>query len=324
MGNTDRNNIANSRLWDMLQNNMGDDILQCMHDDNVFEVIVNPDGKLWVDTFDRGFVDTGVKLMPENIKRIIYGVASLSDQVIDLSKDPSLQADIPASHLFPNARFQAELPAIVESPSFNIRKHSKSVFSLDNYVEQGTMTERQKEVVIQLIHEGKNIIAAGGTKSGKTTLLNAILAEVSTLGERIITIEDTRELNCTAPNKVALFTTDYVDMDSLLRKTLRLSPNRIVVGEVRGKETLTLIDAWSTGHRGGCSTVHSNSAIETLYRLEEMISRVSLTPQQAAISRAVDAVVYIRYKNTNRKIEEIMAVDGFDNIKKEYIAHQLK
>lgn len=324
MATNERNDEATLRRWDMLECNLGADILKCMHDDDVFEVIVNPDGMLWVDTFSSGFVNTGIRIEPETTKRIIYCVASLSGQVIDLAKDPSLQADIPSSHLFANARFQAELPAIVEAPSFNIRKHSKNVFTLNDYVEQGTMTERQREIIIQSIHEGKNLIAAGGTKSGKTTLLNAILSEISNLGERIITIEDTKELNCTATNKVALYTTDAVDMDSLLRKTLRLSPNRIVVGEVRGKEALTLIDAWSTGHRGGCSTVHSNSALETLFRLEEMVSRVSLTPQQAAISRAIDVVVYLRYKNTNRKLEEIVAVDGFDNVKKEYITHLLE
>ena len=270
---------AYSRFLAKLKQNLGDDIMRLMQDDNVFEVIVNPDQKLWVDTFSDGFVDTGIVMNPGDTKRIIYDIAGFSGQVIKLNEDPSLQADIPASYLFPNARFQAELPNIVEGPSFNIRKHSKQVFTLDDYVEQKTMTPRQKEIIIQAIHDNKNIIAAGGTKSGKTTLLNAILAEVSRLGERIVTIEDTKELQCTAPNKVSLYTTDHVDMYALLKKTLRLSPNRIVVGEVRGKEAETLIDAWSTGHRGGCSTVHSESALETLYRLEEMISRVSVTPQ---------------------------------------------
>lgn len=320
---TEYTEAANTRLLAMLENNLGEDIMRYMHDDNIFEVIVNPDGKLWVDTFSDGFLDTGIVMNPSSTKRIIYAIADLSGQTINLNADPSLQADIPASRLFSNARFQAELPNIVEGPSFNIRKHSKQVFTLDDYVKQGTMTLEQKDIIIQAVHAGKNIIAAGGTKSGKTTLLNAILAEVSKLGERVITIEDTKELQCTAPNKVALYTTDYVDMDMLLKKTLRISPNRIVVGEVRSKEASTLIEAWSTGHRGGCSTVHSESAIETLYRLEEMISRVSLTPQSAAIGRAIDIVVYLRYKNTNRKIEEIISVDKFDKINKEYITTRL-
>ena len=261
---SETNRAVENEVWErrlrVLETCLGRSIMQYMHDDNVTEVMVNPDGRLWLDTFDKGVVPTDVVMEPEDTKRIIYMVASISGQVIDLKVDPSLQANIPASRLFSNCRFQAELPPIVNAPSFNIRKHSKIVITLDDYVRQGAMTEMQRQVILDAIHGKKNIIAAGGTGSGKTTLLNAILAEISTLGDRIVTIEDTKELKCTAENYVALSTTDTVDMDNLLRKTLRLSPNRIVVGEVRGKEALTLVDAWSTGHRGGCSTVHSGLA----------------------------------------------------------------
>ena len=311
------------RRLEILEQSLGRHIMRYMHDDNVTEVLVNPDGKLWIDTFDHGFENTGIVMNPDAVKRVIYAVADLSGQVIDLRSDPSLQADIPPSRLFSNCRFQAELPTIVTGPSFNIRKHSKTVFTLDDYVAQGTMTAGQKEAILTAIHGKKNIIAAGGTASGKTTLLNAILAEISTLGERIITIEDTKELKCTAENCVALTTTDHVDMDSLLRKTLRLSPNRIVVGEVRSREALTLIDAWSTGHRGGCSTVHSDSAHETLYRLEGMISRVSLNPQQAAIARAINVIVYIAKRSAHRRVEEVLAVDRWDSAAGDYITHRM-
>ena len=317
------NEEVKERRLKVLEMSLGTSVMHYMHDDNVTEVIVNPDGKLWVDTFDKGFQNTGIVLDGEETKRVIYAVADLSGQVIDLKEDPSLQADIPESRLFANCRFQAELPNIVEAPSFNIRKHSKQVFTLKNYVKQGTMSKKQCEVIMEAIHAKKNIIAAGGTASGKTTLLNAILAEISKLDERVITIEDTKELKCTAQNKVALTTTDTVDMENLLRKTLRLSPNRIVVGEVRGKEALILMDAWSTGHRGGCSTVHSDSATDTLFRLEDLVSRVSLSTQQAGIARAIDVIVYIARRATSRKVEEVLAIDGWDREKGEYITHRL-
>ena len=150
-----------------------------------------------------------------------------------------------------------------------------------------------------------------------------MLAEISKLDEHIVTIEDTRELKCSAENFVALNTTDSVDMDNLLRKTLRLSPNRIVVGEIRGKEALTLIDAWSTGHRGGCSTVHSDSAMDTLYRLEDLVSRVSISAQQAGIARAIDVVIYIAKRAIRRGIEEVLSIDGWDRERHEYITHRL-
>jgi len=324
---SETNRAVENEVWErrlrVLETCLGRSIMQYMHDDNVTEVMVNPDGRLWLDTFDKGVVPTDVVMEPEDTKRIIYMVASISGQVIDLKVDPSLQANIPASRLFSNCRFQAELPPIVNAPSFNIRKHSKIVITLDDYVRQGAMTEMQRQVILDAIHGKKNIIAAGGTGSGKTTLLNAILAEISTLGDRIVTIEDTKELKCTAENYVALPTTDTVDMDNLLRKTLRLSPNRIVVGEVRGKEALTLVDAWSTGHRGGCSTVHSDSAYDTLFRLEDLVSRVSVSSQQAGIARAIDVIVYIERRAVSRTIAEVLSIDGWDRERHDYMTHRL-
>jgi len=321
------NHAVENEVWErrlrVLETCLGKSIMQYMHDDNVTEVMVNPDGRLWLDTFDKAIVPTDVVMKPEDTKRIIYMVADISGQVIDLKVDPSLQANIPESRLFSNCRFQAELPPIVTAPSFNIRKHSKLVITLNDYVRQGAMSEMQRQVILDAIHGKKNIIAAGGTGSGKTTLLNAILAEISTLGDRIVTIEDTKELKCTAENYVALSTTDTVDMDNLLRKTLRLSPNRIVVGEVRGKEALTLIDAWSTGHRGGCSTVHSDSAHDTLFRLEELVSRVSISSQQAGIARAIDVIVYIERKAVSRTIAEVLSIDGWDRERHDYTTHRL-
>ena len=324
---SETNRAVENEVWErrlrVLETCLGRSIMQYMHDDNVTEVMVNPDGRLWLDTFDKGVVPTVVVMEPEDTKRIIYMVADISGQVIDLKVDPSLQANIPASRLFSNCRFQSELPPIVNAPSFNIRKHSKIVITLDDYVRQGAMTEMQRQVILDAIHGKKNIIAAGGTGSGKTTLLNAILAEISTLGDRIVTIEDTKELKCTAENYVALSTTDTVDMDNLLRKTLRLSPNRIVVGEVRGKEALTLVDAWSTGHRGGCSTVHSDSAYDTLFRLEDLVSRVSVSSQQAGIARAIDVIVYIERRAVSRTIAEVLSIDGWDRERHDYMTHRL-
>lgn len=319
----EREDKVYERHLQMLEHNMGRSIMHYMHDDNVTEVIVNPDGKLWIDTFDKGFQDTGVVMEAEDTKRIIYAVADLAGQVIDVKNDPALQAHIPESRLFANCRFQGLLPMIVEAPSFNIRKHAKKILTLDEYVAQGTMSERQREVIMEAIHGKKNIIVAGGTGSGKTTLVNAVLAEISKLDERIVTIEDTRELKCSAENFVALNTTDSVDMDNLLRKTLRLSPNRIVVGEIRGKEALTLIDAWSTGHRGGCSTVHSDSATDTLFRLEDLVSRVSISAQQAGIARAIDVVIYIAKRAIRRSVDEVLSIDGWDRERHEYITHRL-
>lgn len=311
------------RKISQLEYSLGAEMLSLMRDPSIFEVIANPDGKIWIDTFDRGRVDTGIIFEQRQIRQIIFDVAALNDTVIS-DNFPLLEAEIPDSRLFDRSRFQGELPDVVPAPDFNIRKHPKKVLSLDDYVDQGTMTMRQKEIIMEAIYSKKNIIAAGGTKSGKTTLLNAILQEISKLPERVILIEDAPELRCTAKDTVSLRTMPNVTMDHLLRATLRKTPDRIIVGEVRGGEALSLLDAWSTGHRGGCSTIHSNSAIDTLIRLENMTSRVARNPQQFTISRAIDMIVYLKYEHLQRKIEEIISVETYDYTRHEYVTHRME
>lgn len=322
MGDEVANN--NGRTIKSLANSMGPDILKYMADSNVLELALNTDCRLWVDTFSDGWVDTGIIVSPERAKRIILGVAALAGTVVDVLLKPFLEAEMKPCSIWGKCRFQGELPGIVDVPSFNIRKHSTTIFTLDNYVEQGIITENQKQIIIDAVKNHMNIIVAGGTSSGKTTLLNAVLAEVSKTGDRIVIIEDTGELQCTAPNHVNLKTQrPAIDMDTLLRITLRKSPRRIVVGEVRGKEALSLLKAWNTGHDGGCATVHSDSAIETLYRVEQMISEVSVNTQPAMIGRAVDMVIYIKKVGTKRKIEEIIKVDRYDPVAMEYVVERV-
>ena len=298
------------------------EIISYMKDPNVFEIYVNPDGKIWVDTFGKGRTYTGKKMLKSTSKQIIYNVAALSSQIVDADM-PIISAEIPDTDDFDSARFQGVLPQVVFAPTINIRKHPKKIFTLDDYVKQGVMTENQKNVIITAIHNKKNIIAAGGTKSGKTTLLNAILEEVSKLNDRVIMIEDTPELRCTAKDYVAMHTTKHVTMDDCLRSVLRQTPDRIVVGEVRSGEALALLDAWSTGHNGGCSTVHSNSAVDTLLRLENMTARVSVNPQQTTIGQAVDIIVYLKYVATKRIMEDIIEIKGYDQLNKKYIYNKI-
>ncbi|MEN6623230.1 MAG: P-type conjugative transfer ATPase TrbB [Smithella sp.] len=310
---------SQKRALHTLRHTMGEDILRYMEDPLVFELMVNPDGKLWADTFNQGRIFTGLYINPLISRQIIYQVADITDQVCTESM-PMLAAELPDG-----SRFQGFLPKVAPSPAFIIRKHSTRRLFLEDYVKDSIMTPLQRNVILQAIRDKKNIIAAGGTKSGKTTLLNAIIAEIAKVSphDRIVMIEDLPELHCTAENVLSLRTTEGVTMDDLLRSTLRATPDRIVVGEVRSGEALALLDAWSTGHRGGCSTVHSNSARQTLLRLQQMIARVSISPQQATIGDAVDMVVYLKRKGTSRIIEEIIAVDAYNESKKEYSIQQI-
>lgn len=298
------------------------DILPYMQDPNVFEVYVNPDHKIWTDTLGKGRTFTGKTIDPDKTRGIIVAAAALSDQIVNPER-PVLDADIPANAYFPKCRFEGNLPGVVPAPTINIRKHPQKIFTLEDYVKQGTLSKLQYKVLIQAIHQKKNIIAAGGTKSGKTTFLNAILAEISKLDDRVILIEDTPELQCSAKDCVQMRATASFTMSDCLRQVLRMTPDRIVVGEVRSGEALALLDAWSTGHGGGCSTVHSNSAKDTLLRLENMCSRVSQSPQQATIAQAVNLIVYLRYSGTKRRVEDIIEVLGWDNTTQKYTVRAL-
>lgn len=251
-------------------------------------------------------------------EQIIYQVADLTNTVCSASK-PTLAAELPD-----DSRFQGFLPDVVTAPRFIIRKHTERKLTLMDYVNDGVLTPRQREIILEAIRDKKNIIAAGGTKTRKTTFLNAILAEISKCDDRIVLLEDTRELKCASRNYLSLRVTENCNMNDLLHDTLRARPDRIVVGEVRGDEALALLDAWNTGHDGGCSTVHSSSAMLTLRRLEQLVSRVSVTPQQETIAGAVDVIVYLRRKGTGSVVEEILSIDGYYGEKGRYITHPLK
>jgi type IV secretion system protein VirB11 len=148
------------------------------------------------------------------------------------------------------------------------------VFTLDDYVAAGTMTSDQASALRAAVAARKNILVAGGTSTGKTTLTNALLAEVAKTSDRVVLIEDTRELQCKAPNLVALRTKDGVaTLSDLVRSSLRLRPDRIPIGEVRGPEALDLLKAWGTGHPGGIGTIHAGTALGALRRLEQLRRR---------------------------------------------------
>ncbi len=312
-----RNEEAQKRVLQTLEYTLGHDIMEYLKDPDVVEIIVNPDTKLWVDTRSKGRIDTGNKILPETSQQVIFQIASMKNTICS-AENPTLATELPDG-----SRFQGFLPNVVKAPSFIIRKHTQRHLTLQDYVDDGIMTAKQREVILQAIRDHRNIVAAGGTKSGKTTLLNAILSEISKCHERIVMIEDTQELQCTAEDHLDLKVTNQRSMSALLKDTLRSTPERIVVGEVRGEEALALLDAWNTGHDGGCSTVHSSSAYLTLNRLEQLVSRVSITPQQETIAGAVNVIVYLRRRGTSRYIEEILSVDGYDAEKRQYLTHKL-
>ncbi|MDQ0562994.1 P-type conjugative transfer ATPase TrbB [Rhizobium mesoamericanum] len=174
------------------------------------------------------------------------------------------------------------------------------------------MTEAQASVLRSAIASRMNIVISGGTGSGKTTLANAVIAEIVATApeDRMVILEDTAEIQCAAENAVALHTSDSVDVARLLKSTMRLRPDRIIVGEVRDGAALTLLKAWNTGHPGGVTTVHSNTAMSALRRLEQLTAEASQQPMREVIGEAVDLVVSIERTGRGRRVRDVINVEG--------------
>jgi type IV secretion system protein TrbB len=208
-------------------------------------------------------------------------------------------------------RFEGLLPPVVAAPAFAIRKPAVAVFTLDDYVAAGIMTSEQAEALRSSVAERRNILVAGGTSTGKTTLTNALLAEVAKTADRVVLIEDTRELQCKAPNLVALRTKDgVVSLSDLVRSSLRLRPDRIPVGEVRGAEALDLLKAWGTGHPGGIGTIHAGTALGALRRLEQLIQEAVITVPRALIAETINIVAVLAGRGADRRLTELARVTG--------------
>ncbi|MDX8438997.1 P-type conjugative transfer ATPase TrbB [Mesorhizobium sp. VK25A] len=291
----------------MLRTAMGPAITDALADTLVIEVMVNPDGALRLDRLGEGRIDTGVSMHPSEAERIIRLVAS-HVRAEAHADNPIVSAELPSGE-----RFEGLLPPVVLAPCFAIRKPAAKLYTLDNYVADRIMLPLQADALKKAIRERRNILVAGGTSSGKTTLANALLAEVAECDERVILIEDTRELQCAAKDCVALRTRrGSVTLADLVRSTLRLRPDRIIVGEVRGSEALDMLKAWNTGHPGGIATVHANSARSALYRIEQLAQEAVVTVPRRLIADAIDLIVFIAGRGSSRRIDAIAEVTGLD------------
>jgi type IV secretion system protein VirB11 len=299
---------ALERRRSMLKTAFGPAIAEALADSQVVEVMVNPDGRLWLDRLDRGRFDTGAQLQWSEAERIIRLVASHIRLEVH-ERSPIVSAELPET----GERFEGLIPPVATAPCFSIRKPARMVHRLSDYVRDGIMQECAAELLRRVVLDRRNIVVVGGTSSGKTTLINALLAEIADTQERVVILEDTRELNCAAEDCVTLRTKPGVaTLSDLVRSTLRLRPDRIVVGEVRGGEALDMLKAWNTGHPGGLATVHANSARGALYRLEQLVQEAVVTVPRRLIAEAIDLLVFLEGRGSARRVTAIEKVDGLD------------
>jgi type IV secretion system protein TrbB len=290
----------------MLRTAFGSAIARFLEDSTIVEVMLNPDGRLWIDRLSDGLADTGQFVSAQDGERIVRLVAHHVGTEVHAGS-PRVSAELPET----GERFEGLLPPVVAAPAFAIRKPAVAVFTLDDYVAKGIMISRQADALRRAVGARKNILVAGGTSSGKTTLTNALLAEVAKTSDRVILIEDTRELQCKAPNLVALRTKEgVISLSDLVRSSLRLRPDRIPIGEVRGAEALDLLKAWGTGHPGGIGTLHAGTALGALRRLEQLIQEVVVTVPRALIAETINVVAVLSGRGADRRLAELAAVTG--------------
>jgi type IV secretion system protein VirB11 len=292
----------------MLCTALGPSIASWLDDPAVIEVMLNPDGRLWVDRLGEGISDTGMTLGAADGERIIRLVAHHVGVEVH-ARSPRVSAELPEG----GERFEGLLPPVVAAPAFAIRKPAVAVFTLDDYAAAGIMLPAEAAALRTGVTARANILVAGGTGSGKTTLVNALLAEVAKTSDRIVLIEDTRELQCAAPNLVAMRTKDgVVTLSDLVRSSLRLRPDRIPIGEVRGAEALDLLKAWGTGHPGGIGTIHAGTALGALRRMEQLIQEAVVTVPRALLAETIDLIAVLVRDGHGRRLAELARVEGLD------------
>ncbi|PEQ10365.1 P-type conjugative transfer ATPase TrbB [Novosphingobium sp. PC22D] len=299
---------ARSRGARMLRTALGPSITAWLDDAAVIEVMLNPDGRLWVDRLGEGIAETGMTLSAADGERIVRLVAHHVGVEVH-ARCPRVSAELPTS----GERFEGLLPPVVVAPAFAIRKPAVAVFTLDDYSTAGIMSGAEAAALREGVATRANILVAGGTGSGKTTLVNALLAEVAKTADRIVLIEDTRELQCAAPNLVAMRTKDgVVSLSDLVRSSLRLRPDRIPIGEVRGAEALDLLKAWGTGHPGGIGTIHAGTALGALRRMEQLIQEAVVTVPRALLAETIDIVAVLVRNGHGRRLAELSRVEGLN------------
>jgi len=318
---------SQQRLIEKIKIELGSVCLAALENPNIIEIMLNSDGTLWIEELGKPIIHVG-SIQENKVKALLGTIASYLNTTIT-SKNPILECELPID----GSRFEGLLPPIVNRPTFTIRKKASQIFTLEEYYQQKILSKEQYSQIKKSIYNPKdleqrkkNILIVGGTGSGKTTLANAIIEGIvrQTPNDRLVIIEDTVEIQCAAKNAVTLRTSDRVNMLMLLRATMRLRPDRILVGEVRGAEALDLLKSWNTGHSGGIATIHANSAKAGLKRLELLVSEATQAPMQTLIAEAINIVIFITKTKNGRRVKEIIEVTGYDKSTESYIIKQHK
>lgn len=281
-------------------------ILSYLNDPKVHDVIANSNGSIWVQRAGSSLTQVGV-MEPDEIERIICTVASLAGKELK-NLGAILECEIP--HY--GHRFEGLLPPVVPRPAFAIRCRATFIYPLESYLERCAISKAQYGALKDGLKARKNILVVGGTGTGKTTFINALLSEFEGSSERFLICEDTPELHL--PNTVSqsLLTSQEKSFNDLIRATLRLRPDRIIIGELRGKEALELLKSMNTGHPGGIASIHANSCEAALLRINDLCGEATHRDCRALIGETIDLVVYLERSVSGPIVLDLISVQGFD------------
>ena len=310
---------TNERQLEKLRRDFGEVFLAALADPETVEIMLNPDGTLWEERLGEAPKQIG-SMTQAKAESVLRTIAACVQTTITREK-PTIECELPLD----GSRFAGQIPPVVPAPAFAVRKRASRVFTLDQYVQAKILTPEQKEYLCKAIRDHRNVLVTGSAGSGKTTFVNSMIGEATAQypAERLIIIEDTGELQCAAANYVQYHTSPERTMTDLVRTSLRMRPDRILVGEVRGPEALDLLMAWNTGHEGGIATVHANNAEAGLSRLVTLVSMHANAPRsiEALVGEAVDVLVHIERKEggAGRIVREVLAVKKWDGAGGEYV-----
>ena len=301
--------LVETRIHDAINQAIGPEIVQLLEDDSIIEILRNANGVLCVERLGSEIEEIASSLSDKRVESLIRLLASHTNEICN-DKNPSLAVKLPYWH----ARFQGLLPPVVSAPSFSIRKHAKHVYTLEHYRKSGSLSQAHYDAVLKAVVNRENILISGGTGSGKTTIANAILNEMTTSGDRIITVEDTPELRLASPKGLQIYTKATIGYGSqqALKDILRMRPDRIVLGELRDGACLDLIKAWNTGHSGGLTTIHANSCELAIRRVESLIAEVSVNVPRELIAQTVNLIIQVKREGSKRVVSEIKRMCGFN------------
>jgi len=288
---------------------LGEESLRLLTQEGVQEISGNYDATagrcvLFVDTGVGAMRSVGISIDARRVEAAVRFLASADGKAIDLN-EPFLNLILPTG-----ARFSACLPPASDGPTFSIRLHRRAIRPLTDFL----AAPSQLNVIDESLRRGHNIVTAGATSAGKTTLLNALIGRVLEVrpDERLGIIEDEPELQINANNMIRRLARGRADMRRQVREMLRMRPDRIIVGEVRGAEALELLKAFNTGHSGGFTTIHANSARAALLRLESLTEEAGVAANPRLIAENVDLVIFIgRRPDGTRRIVEMVRVEGY-------------